>query len=148
MYLTGSLQATFLRGTGVSFTGNMALVEGGAIHCAFCFSLFVSDVAFEDNAAAAGGAICMDRATLLSSVEENRFEGNVAACPGALLPGSWSSSPEAPAAESKQYTCGCGGGGALCIRSASALVLSGNTFLNNSGYAGGALTLPTCVSVC
>jgi predicted outer membrane repeat protein len=144
MYLTGSLSATFIRDTGVSFKNNRAVAEGGAIHCAFCSSLYVADVTFEGNVAAAGGAICMDRVSISSLIKDNRFVGNVATCPGvSQTVGSSNAAASAAAAgaAAKGYTCGCGGGGALCIRSASSLELSGSTFLNNSGYAGGALLL-------
>jgi predicted outer membrane repeat protein len=148
MYLTGSLTAVFQRGTNVSFQGNRAVAEGGAIHCAFCSSLYVTDVTFARNAAAAGGAICMDRVSLSSLINNNRFVRNAATCPVVLQPSDTTAVSTAAVGEGANgYTCGCGGGGAMCIRSASSVELNGSAFLNNAGYAGGALLL-SCMCLC
>jgi predicted outer membrane repeat protein len=133
LYVTGSLQ-TYLNGrAGVTFTNNRALREGGALHCAFCSYLAIIQVLFRGNSAGSGGAVCMDHVLTSSLLVDTRFVGNAAVCPGAA--------GEVAAADGsggQGYTCGCGGGGALCIQSTSTLSLEGNTFRSNSAYAGGA----------
>jgi hypothetical protein len=154
LYVTGSLQ-TYLNGrTGVTFTNNSALMEGGAVQCSFCSYLSFNKASFQSNTARSGGALGMDHVLTSSLLSDNRFVGNAAMCPeGAAVvsavaannsaataaAAAAAATSAADASSNSDYTCGCGGGGAVCVKSTSMLSLARNVFLENRAFSGGAM---------